>query len=165
MTHWPKQSECDAFYGNPRGRNGQPSAKWEAINLTRIIPPYQMFYDGKPIKSFRVHSKCARAMLAALVSIRDATKGDKKLLKESGASIFGGSYNFRLMRNKDRLSMHSYGCAIDLDPARNGMGDTTPHFSKYPFIIKAFEDQGAVWGGRWAGSSCDGMHFQFARVG
>lgn len=161
---WPHQNEVDTFYGNPRGRNGKSSPKWEKANLVRVVPPYQMFYAGKPISSFLVHRKCAGSMLKALAAIRDATKGDKKLLTESGANIFGGSYNFRLMRGSNRLSMHSWGCAIDLDPARNGMGDVTPHFAKYPFIIKAFEDAGAVWGGRWAGRACDGMHFQFARV-
>lgn len=161
---WPLQSECDNFYGDPRGRNGQPSPKWEAENLVRVIPPYQMFYIGQPVKSIRVHKKCASSMLKALVAIRTATKGDTKLLTASGANALGGTYNFRLMRGGSRLSMHSYGCAIDLDPGRNGMGVTKPHFLKYPFIIKAFEDQGAVWGGRWAGRACDGMHFQFARV-
>jgi hypothetical protein len=162
---WPLQSECDKFYGNPRGLNGQPSRKWETENLMRIIPPYQMFYLGKPVKSLRVHKKCAKAMLQALVAIHKATKGNVKLLTESGANIYAGTYNFRVMRGGYRLSMHSYGCAIDLDPARNGMGNRNPRFNKYPFIIKAFEDQGAVWGGRWAGRNCDGMHFQFARVG
>lgn len=162
--NWPKQSECDSFYGNPRGRNGQPSGRWESENLVPIAPPFQMFYAGKPIKTFRFHKKCAAAVLAALQAINEAAKGDKKLLTECGANIFGGSYNFRLKRNSNTLSMHAWGCAIDLDPARNGLGDKTPYFAKYPFVIKAFEDQGAVWGGRWAGSSCDGMHFQFARV-
>lgn len=162
--NWPKQKDCDAFYGNPRGRNGQPSAKWEAENLVKIIPPYQMFYDGKPIKSFRMHKKCAEATLKALSAINDIIKNNKSFASQSGANVFGGSYNFRLMRNGTRLSMHSWGCAIDLDPARNGLGDTTPRFAGYPQIIKAFEDQGATWGGRWTGSSCDGMHFQFADV-
>jgi hypothetical protein len=164
MTNWPTQKECDSFYGNPRGRNGQPSLKWERENLVPVVSPFQMFYAGKPIKSFRMHKKCAAATLKALQAIDAATKGDKSLLAESGASVFGGSYNFRLMRNGTRLSMHSWGCAIDLDPVRNGLGDATPHFAKHPFIAKAFEDQGATWGGRWSGSGCDGMHFQFADV-
>jgi hypothetical protein len=164
MTNWPKQSECDKFYGNPRGRNGTASAKWESENLVKVVSPFQLFYADKPVKTFRVHEKCAAATLAALQAIHTATKGDKKVLTECGINIFGGSYNFRLKRNGNTLSMHSYGCALDFDPARNAMGDTTPYFAKYPFIIKAFEDQGAVWGGRWHGSSCDGMHFQFART-
>jgi len=163
-VNWPKQIDCDIFYGNPRGRNGVASQKWELENLVPVIPPYQMFYAGKPIKSFRMHKKCAAPTVLALQAILEATKGSVNLLTESGANVFGGSYNFRLMRNGTKLSMHSWGCALDLDPANNGLGDTTPKITKYPFIIKAFEDQGAVWGGRWAGSSCDGMHFQFARL-
>lgn len=164
MTTWPKQSECDIFYGNPRGRNGAASGKWESENLVPVVPPFQMTYAGKPIRTFRFHKKAAPALLTALLAINTAFKGDKKALAACGISVFGGSYNFRLKRNSNTLSMHSYGCAIDFDPARNQMGDTTPYFAKYPLIIKAFEDVGAVWGGRWAGASCDGMHFQFARV-
>jgi len=164
QNNWPKQIDCDLFYGNPRGRNGVSNAKWETENLVPIVPPYQMFYAGQPIKTFRFHRKCAEAVLKALQAINEATKGDKLLLTASGANVFGGSYNFRLMRNGTKLSMHSWGCAIDLDPANNQLGDQTPKIQKYPFIIKAFEDQGATWGGHWAGASCDGMHFQFARV-
>lgn len=164
MTVWPKQSEVDNFYGNPRGRNGTASPKWESENLIPIVPPFQMYYAGKPIKSFRFHKKAAPALLAALKTINDLAKGDKKLLAQWGVDQFGGAYNFRLKRGSNTLSMHSYGCAIDLDPARNGFHDTTPELAKYPQVIKAFEDQGAVWGGRWSGRSADGMHFQFARV-
>jgi len=161
---WPFQSQCDAFYGNPRGFGGEPSGAWEATNIIRIVPPYQMFFAGQPVSTIRVHKKCADAFMAALTAINHAAKGDAKLLSESGANIFGGSYNYRVMRGGSSLSMHSYGCAIDLDPARNGFHDTTPNFLKYPFVIKAFEDAGAVWGGHWKGRSCDGMHFQFAKV-
>lgn len=164
MTSWPAQRDCDTFYGNPRGRNGVASGKWETENLAVVVPPYQMYYAGKPIKSFRVHRKCVAATLGALQAINEHCRGDKKLLTESGANIFGGSYNFRLKRGSNSLSMHAYGCAIDLDPARNSFHDVTPNFDKYPFIVKAFEDQGAVWGGRWKGTSADGMHFQFAKV-
>lgn len=164
MNTWPAQNNCDAFYGNPRGRNGQPSAKWERENLVPVVPPFQMFYADKPIRTLKFHKKAAPALLKALQAISEAAKGDKKMLAACGASIFGGSYNFRLMRNSNRLSMHSWGCAIDFDPARNMLGDSTPNIAKYPFVIKAFEDQGATWGGRWSGSGCDGMHFQFAHV-
>lgn len=164
MTIWPKQSECDTFYGNPRGRNGVASAKWERENLVPVVPPYQMFYAGKPIKTLRFHKKAAPALLAALQTINNLAGGDKKLLTQWGVNVYGGGYNFRLKRNSNSLSMHAYGCAIDLDPVRNGMGDTTPELAKYPQIVKAFVDQGAVWGGWWHGSSCDGMHFQFART-
>ena len=67
--NWPKQSECDKFYGDPRGRNGQPSAKWESENLVRVAPPFQLYYADKPVKTFRVHKKCSAAVLAALQAI------------------------------------------------------------------------------------------------
>lgn len=163
--NWPKQSECDTFYGNPRGDGDQASSKWMSENLTRITPPYQMTYAGKPIGSFLIHKKCKDAMMTVLETIKKETSGDAKLLSDSGASIFGGCFNYRLMRTGSAmLSMHAYGCAIDLDPARNAFHDTTPNFLKYPFIVKAFEDAGAEWGGRWSGFGCDGMHFQFAKV-
>lgn len=164
MTKWPTQRECDEFYGDPRGSDGNPSWRWEADHLVRLVPPYRMLYAGQPISSFRIHKKCYEATMAALEAIRDAVDGDPKELAKCGANVFGGSYNFRLMRGSNKLSMHSWGCAIDLDPARNAFHDETPNFANYPFVISAFEKVGAVWGGRWKGRACDGMHFQFATV-
>jgi hypothetical protein len=69
FINWPFQSECDAFYGNPRGAGDRPSAKWEADNLRVITPPYLMTYDGKPIKGIRVHRKCAASLLRVLQNI------------------------------------------------------------------------------------------------
>ena len=164
MNQWPSQKDCNEFYGNPRGLGGEPNVKWESANLIRLKPAYKLYYAGQPVSSIRVHKKCAEAMAEAFETIRKETGGDEKLLTASGANVFAGAYNFRLMRGGTSLSMHSWGCAIDLDPARNGMGDTTPNFDNHLFIVKAFEDVGAVWGGRWKGRFCDGMHFQFATV-
>lgn len=162
---WPLQSKCDAFYGNPRGKNGQPSLPWELANLTHIVPPFQMTYDSHPIKSVRIHEKCADSLSRVFDDLWRIAGQDQKIIDQMGVSIFGGSYNFRLMRNGTRLSMHSYGCAIDLDPANNQLGDTTPRFQKWPQVYAAFEKEGWVWGGRWKGKGCDGMHFQAAIVG
>lgn len=163
-TTWPTQAECDQFYGNPRGKPGQPNPTWEAANIISIKPPYRMTYDGVPIKGIRIHRKCAASLLDALTGIWNAAGHDQAKVDEWGASIYGGAYNYRLMRGGTRLSMHSWGCAIDLDPARNGFRDPTPRFLQYPQVYRAFEAQGWTWGGRWKGDSCDGMHFQAARV-
>lgn len=162
MPMWPRQSECNAFYGDPRGRDGGPSPKWEAANLVRVAPPFRMTYAGAQIKGIRIHRKCAASLGEVLEAIWQAAGQDQAKVDEWGASIYGGAYNFRLMRNGRALSMHSWGCAIDLDPARNAMGDTTPSFMHYPAVHRAFEAQGWVWGGRWRGAGCDGMHFQAA---
>jgi hypothetical protein len=58
--------------------------------------------------------------------------------------------------------MHSWGCAIDFDSARNGFGDTTPNFALIPAVTDAFLAESWVWGGKW--HKPDGMHFQAAFV-
>lgn len=158
MTSWPLQKDCDRFYGNPRGANGGPSAKWESENLVSIRPPYRMTYAGKPITGIRVHKKCAESLKRVLNRIWESAGKDQATVDRWGASIYGGAYNYRLMRGGNALSMHSWGCAIDLDPARNGLGDQTPHFANVPEVLDAFAAEGWEWGGDW--SRRDGMHWQ-----
>lgn len=160
MTSWPLQKDCDRFYGNPRGANGKPSAKWESENLVSIRPPYRMTYAGKPITGIRVHKKGAESLKRVLNRIWEAAGKDQATVDRWGASIYGGAYNYRLMRGGNSLSMHSWGCAIDLDPARNGLGDQTPHFANVPEVLDAFAAEGWEWGGDW--SRRDGMHWQAA---
>jgi hypothetical protein len=73
--------------------------------------------------------------------------------------VLGGTYNFRPIRGGRALSTHAYGIAIDIDPASNGLGDTTPAMPAW--VVQAFERRGWVWGGRF--SRVDGMHFQRAK--
>jgi hypothetical protein len=123
-----------------------------------------MYYDGKPVRRFRFHKKAADALTQVLNNIWEAAGKKQAIIDEWGVSKFGGSYNFRLMRGGNSLSMHAWGCAIDLDVENNMLGNPNPRFAKYPQVVKAFTDAGAVWGGSWSGGRCDGMHFQFARL-
>jgi hypothetical protein len=167
MNAWPLQKDCDSFYGNPRGVNGQPSGQWERDNLTAITPPFRMTYAGHPVRTIKVHRRCALSLLRVLGKIWEASGHNQETLDSWGASVFGGSYNFRLMRGLNTLSMHAYGCAIDLDPAHNGLHDRTPKFTPNGAVVKAFKDEGWVWGGDWNSDGrssdeprCDGMHFR-----
>lgn len=164
MAYIPLQSECDTFYGNPRGANPiHHNINWEVENLVYVIPPFKMYYAGMEMKKgFRIHKKCKDSLERILNAIWLAFDKDQNKLNVTGVTTFGGSFNYRLMRNGKALSMHSWGCAIDLDPINNGLGDVTPKFANYPKIIKAFKDEGWVWGGDW--SNHDGMHFQMARI-
>lgn len=165
---WPTQADCDRFYGNPRNRNdaSKPSAAWESTNLVRVKPPFVIRYEGTPVKAgVLIHKKCSESLARVFENIWEASGQNQDVIDEWGVSSFGGSYNFRLMRGSSRLSMHSWGCAIDLDPDRNAFHDTTPNFSRIPQVVDAFEKEGWTWGGRWSGRSCDGMHFQAAAVG
>lgn len=162
MSTWPSQSEVlsnRSVYGDPRGKDRtRMSPAWEAANITTIVPPFRMTYAGTPIKRIRVHKHCAASLGRVLQGLSDAAKGEQKILDHWGVSIFGGVVMYRLMRGGERLSIHSYGAAIDLDPARNGLGDQTPRFANFPEVLKAFAREGWMWGGEWA--RADGMHWQ-----
>lgn len=169
--NWPLQKSCDAFYGNPRGKHGQASRQWESSNLTLISPPYPLFYAGKPAK-LRVHKICAGAFMAWFDAIWSNSGKDRAVIHDWGMDATGGAYNFRLMRGGSSLSMHSWGCAVDMDVPRNGFHDNTPNFATLrKEVVDPFLALGGVWGGDWDGDRdslderrCDGMHFQFARL-
>jgi hypothetical protein len=156
MTSWPIQAQCDAFYGNPRGHGGHSNPAWEAANLVLVSPPFKMTYAGHPVHSVKIHRKCASSLLRVFSAIWTAAKHDQATIDRWGVSIFGGSYNFRLMRGSSHLSMHSYGCAIDLAPERFPMGSHNHTFA--PEVIQAFANEG------WVNLPNDRMHFQAARV-
>ncbi len=161
--NWPLQRDCDKFYGNPRGGKGA-SGSWEAGCLTRVKPPFAMFYDGRPVSYILINRKCADSFRRVLDKIWVAAGKDQQTVDKWGASTFAGSYVFRQKRGGSTLSMHSYGCAIDLDPARNGFHNQNGNFSRGDAhkVVEAFESEGWEWGGRWSGRSCDPMHFQAA---
>lgn len=163
---WPLQRDCDSFYGNPRGANGRSSQKWEAENLVIVKAPYQLYYDKTPIRGVRVHKKCAESLRRVFERIWEAAGRQQAVVDQWGASAFSGAYVFRNKRGGSTLSMHSYGCAIDLDAPRNAMGNTRPNFGNTgpSAVVSAFEAEGWTWGGRWTGRSCDGMHFQASHV-
>lgn len=157
-NNWPKQSQMDAFYGNPRSNHpDQASVGWEKANLTRIVPPFKMFYAGNPVRSIRIHKKCAASLKRIFNAILVATKGDAKKLHDWKIDLFSGSYVFRLKRNSDTLSCHAYGAAIDFAAASFPMGQSKKRFM--PEVIKAFTDEG------WVNLTNDPMHFQAAIVG
>lgn len=154
---WPKQSACAAFYGDPRSTEFKK-------NLVTIAVPWACTtaWDGKPYNKLQIHKKCADSLQRVLLAIWDAAGRDQAKIDEWGMNKCGGTYAFRSMRGGKSLSIHSYGAAIDWDPTRNALGDSTPHLAKCAPVIKAFKDEGWVWGGDWR--KADGMHFQAAIV-
>lgn len=161
---WPLQRDCDKFYGNPRGGKGRSSQSWEIGNLVRIKAPFAMYYDKRPVAGILVHRKCAESLRRVFDKIWEAAGHDQATVDRWGASTYAGSFVFRQKRGGTMLSMHAYGCAIDLDPARNGFHNQNGNFSHGDAhkVVEAFESEGWEWGGSWAGRSCDPMHFQAA---
>lgn len=167
----PTQRNCDTFYGNPRGQGGSVvSQKWYRENIVFVPAPWPMKMGDIKITRIAFHKKAVPGLVAAFDEIK-ATMTKEEIVA-AGLDQFSGSFNYRPMRGGKALSMHAYGCAIDFDAANNGLGDRTPKLAKHPKVIKAFLKAGAIWGGDWDGDGdtlderrCDGMHFQFARLG
>ena len=167
----PSQTDVLAYrsiYGDPRGRNPSVvSAQWYAKNMLRLPVPFRMTYAGQPVRGMMFHREAAPHFARLFDLLLAEAKGRQATLDLWGVSITGGSFNYRLMRGINTLSMHSFGCALDLDPARNGLGDAAPRFAEFPEVIRAFRASGLCWGGDWDGDGSsadqrrhDGMHLQ-----
>lgn len=122
-----------------------------------------MFFVKSPVKKFRIHKKVADSLTRVLNDIWEQCGKDQAKIDELGYSHFSGSYNFRLMRGGHLLSMHSYGCAIDIYAEKNPFHHSGV-FTDDSIIVKAFKKEGWSWGGDWHGASQDPMHFQAANV-
>lgn len=160
MNQWPKQSNCVEYYGNPR------DAKFETEHLITVPFPWMavLAWDTKQsVKGALVNKKCADSLARVFAVLWSAAGQSQDVINGWGLNKYGGGYNFRQMRGSSRLSMHAYGCAVDFDPARNGMGAKDPHFAHCPIVTAAFKSEGWVWGGDW--KNPDGMHWQAAIVG
>lgn len=153
---WPTEAECPKFYG-PKGEN-----------QTSIILPYPMVLDWEPqtmIKKMTCHEKVADPLIKIFKNLLDEYGLEE--LKKLGINQFGGCLNVRLKRgSKTSWSIHSWGVAVDLDPDRNQLRETskTARFARPEYLPmwKIIESEGAISLGR--ARNFDWMHFQFARL-
>ena len=83
-------------------------------------------------------------------------------IQELGLDIYGGCFNFRKMRGGNDYSRHSWGVAIDLDPERNQLKETskTARFARpeYNPMIDIFYKHGFI--GLGVERNYDYMHFE-----
>ncbi|ADZ70006.1 NLP/P60 protein [Polymorphum gilvum SL003B-26A1] len=115
----------------------------------------------------RLKVTTAQGMDRALLKVRD----DLAKLPETvmqPASKSAGTFNWRVIAGTDRLSVHSFGAAIDLDTAyadywlwAGGRPGDVPYYkNRVPMeIVEVFERHGFIWGGRWY--HFDTMHFEY----
>lgn len=102
---------------------------------------YPLKYDGKPVKSIRIHKLVADRLAAALQDIINHYGEDIEKVAP-GACVYDGSYNFRNSRNSSSTSVHSWGLAIDFDAANNTMKMAAPKARLSQDIYKPFFD---IW--------------------
>jgi hypothetical protein len=79
--------------------------------------------------------------------------------KVSELKTWDGCFNIRRKRGLTSMSLHSWGIAIDVNAAWNGL-NKTPTLT--PGFVKCFTDNGFDWGGTWQRK--DGMHFQLSNI-
>lgn len=172
MSPWPLQSQMNAFYGDPdRNNDGRADPAWEAANIVSVIPPYPLWYSGEDKEGhlikratrwrfLRVHRKCEDSLVRCLSAIGRAFSPEE--LRRYELDICAGVHVFRIMRNGRRLSIHSWGAAIDLSPHLNRLGRAYSEAAGM-MPMKAV-DIFAAEGWTWLGRAKDAMHFQAARV-
>jgi hypothetical protein len=156
---WPLQSQCPAFYGDPR------TAGWLASNTIDVLCPWPLKMGELSVPHILIHRKCADSLTRVLGSIWDATGHNLPLIQQLKYDQFSGSYNLRLIRGSvSDMSMHAFAAAIDWDA-----GDNAQHSQKHllqddSLLVVKFKEESWIWGGDWSPGSIDAMHVQAARV-
>lgn len=158
MTTWPTQAGVRQFYGEP----GSPEC---TAGMCDLAYPMRIAWDTSSIiKRFRCHVKVESAF-ERIFAATLATYGLPDIQK-LGLDLFGGCYNLRQMRGGNSWSMHSWGIAVDLDPARNQLkwGRDKAVFARpaYEPFWKIVEAEGMTSLGRT--KNFDWMHYQAAQV-
>lgn len=86
---------------------------------------YPLKYDGKRVKTIRVHKYVADRLAAALKDIINHYGEDIEKVAPA-ACVYDGSYNFRKTTGTSSYSIHSWGLALDFDAANNTMKMSAP---------------------------------------
>ena len=133
--------------------------KWGDPALTENELKYMTVWDVPTHLEIGVIPKklyCNKIMIAPL-SQAFTNLIDRNFVKE--LKTFDGCFNVRKKRGLTTMSLHSWGIAIDVNAAWNGL-NKTPVLSAG--FVKCFTDAGFYWGGTWARK--DGMHFQLKNI-
>ena len=153
-------AEVVKLYGDPRGYvrpDGTMRPEWERHTLSAgdFPAPIALDWDREiKVTRFRSHQLLVKLFEAAFRGIHEAGLWGE-------LRTFGGIYAPRRQRGGARPSLHLWGAAVDLNPSEDPQGDHD--IDMCPGVVQIFEGMGFVWGGRWAGSRTDAMHFQYAR--
>ena len=141
---------------------GQPNVVGHPYLVTINLPyPMRLAWDTKStVTRMSCHKLVAKNFELVFKDLL-AHYGLKKI-QELGIDLFGGCFNFRKMRGGSVWSKHSWGIAIDLDPARNTLKETsrTARFARpeYKPMIDIFYKHGFISLG--VEKNYDWMHFE-----
>jgi hypothetical protein len=133
--------QCLKKYGDPHKENNM--ILWDIPTELEVgVIPKRLYCNKDLVEPL---SKAIKALIQT---------GNIKELK-----TWDGCFNIRKKRKLSSMSLHSWGIAIDVNAAWNGLG-MEPKLS--PGFVKCFTDNGFDWGGTWKRK--DGMHFQLSKI-
>jgi hypothetical protein len=162
-------------YRYPRGANGYGKSPAKNFDPGRIRyePLFRSMYGNSPAavrknlttvrwfgQNVRV-TKC-NGVAAHLRAVARELKRNPRLRKY--LTPIGGTFKWRKIAGTNRLSVHSFGAAIDINVKYSAYWRWSKgayrYQNKIPLeIVKAFERHGFIWGGKWY--HYDTMHFEY----
>ena len=152
----PGRVRCEAFFMKMYGNDAAAVAK----NLVNVD------WFGTPLRVTKLNGADK-----ALLLVRDELAAQPDLRKY--LTTPGGTFMWRIIAQTHRLSMHSFGIAIDINTKYSdywqwaGKGvkikEGSPNIAyknRIPMaIVTIFEKHGFIWGGKWY--HYDTMHFEY----
>lgn len=140
---------------------GKPNQNGEYLVSITLPYPMRLAWDkNTKVKTMRCHKLVADNFKNVFTELL-VVYGYEKIV-ELGIDLFGGCFNFRAMRGGSDYSRHSWGIAIDLDPERNLLHETskTARFARpeYKPMIDVFYKYGFISLG--VEKNYDWMHFE-----
>lgn len=128
---------------------------------------------GRPITVNRLIAPAIARIDARVAKEKEGSAELSKFLTTIGSV---GCFNWRLIRGQNQPSIHSYGMAVDVLPKNHERtavywlweSERRDNWASVPLserwrppesFIRAFEDEGFVWGGKWL--DYDNMHFEY----
>jgi len=141
---------------------GTPNETGAGYLVSLSLPyPMRIAWDvDTTVSRIRCHKDVVDNFAAVFKDLLDHYGYEK--IKELGIDLFGGCFNYRKMRGGSAWSKHAWGIAIDLDPARNKLKETsrTARFARpeYKPMIDIFYKHGFISLGRE--KNFDWMHFE-----
>lgn len=140
---------------------GIPSKNPKYLVTLNLPYPMRLSWDKNvKVNKMQCHKLAHDKFKAVFTEILEVYGYEK--IVELGIDLFGGCFNFRAMRGGTAPSRHSWGIAIDLDPERNQLKETskTARFARpeYKKMIDIFYKHGFISLGRE--KNFDWMHFE-----
>jgi hypothetical protein len=142
---------------------GKPNQQGSYLTTIKLPYPMRLAWDTKTkVTKMRCHKLVADDFIGVFNDLLEHYGYEK--IVELGIDLFGGCFNFRAMRGGSDYSRHSWGIAIDLDPERNKLKETsnTARFARHEYkpMIDIFYRHGFVSLGRE--KNYDWMHFEIS---